>query len=133
MIDRLGTGVLITRSAPDKTMTTKPNLDLILVKASATALLTLALFRLPDLFRAIAQLIASLGYFLLADPAGETGAIASKLNQNIIASATGDLVAFAVLLLLARWMFGFPKFMRSAFMRADDSNRILEAESGPGE
>ena len=109
-------------------MTTKPSIDLILVKASATAIVTLALFRLPEVFRATVQLLTALITRQYVDSTGEAGAVISKLNQSYITSAIGDLIAFVVLLLLARWMFGVPKFMRSAFKCADDADKKYQAE-----
>jgi hypothetical protein len=103
------------------------SLDLILVKASGTALITLALFRLPDVFRAIAQLFMVMISRIFDDSSGEIDAMISKMNQSFISSAVGDLLAFAVLLLLARWMFGFPKFMRSAFRRSGEAVKSQDA------
>ena len=109
-------------------MTSKSHLDLILVKASGTAILTLALIRLPDIFRAIAQLVSGLLFMKVNDSTSEVGVLISKINQNYLASAFGDLTAFIVLVLLARWMFGFPRVMRSAFSRTDSSSNIQEVE-----
>lgn len=110
-------------------MNTKPYNDTFLVKAAGAAILIMALVKIPQVISAMAQIL----YFLISgtsgDQASATEQIAARLQQTVMATAIRDIIAFVLLLLLARWMFGFPKFMKSAFQRTDISSNARAAES----
>jgi len=97
-------------------METKHDWDCLLVKAMGIALVTVALTWLPEVFGALAQLAAAA--FSYGDHQDE---IWRKLQTQIISMAVGKVASFVVLLLLARWVFGYPKVLRKALKRVDDA------------
>lgn len=99
---------------------TKPNADYdeLLVKVSGMALLTVALVWLPEAIGAAVHLIGimlSHPSFELSD--GQMKEWLETTRTALIASSLGKVAAFAFLVGLSRWMFGFPPIIRRALAR----------------
>ena len=102
-------------------------LPAILVKIGGMVIFTLALFKLPKALAALVQFISSL--WLRAE-LGEVDGGADALVANAIhtsaASSIGNLLAFVILLLIARWLFSYPKILQNWFQKTDDAFRSNE-------
>lgn len=97
-------------------METKHDWDCLLVKAMGMALLTVALTWLPEVFGALAQLVVGLPAYD-AVPSD----IARKFHTQMISISVGKLASFIVLLLLACWVFSYPKILQKALKRVDEA------------
>ena len=100
-------------------LTDQKNWDVILVKISAMALLTVALTWLPEAVGSVFQIIGSLIYFVSSenDPT-DFEEMMRPYQMQLIGMGLGKLASFVVLLLLARWMFSYPPMVRRALARA---------------
>ena len=97
-------------------METKHDWDCLLVKAMGMVLVTVALTWLPDVFGGLTQLVVAL--FSSNHMHDE---ILRKWNAQVISIAVGKLASFVVLLLLARWVFGYPAILQKMLKRVDDA------------
>jgi len=103
--------------------------DEFLVKASGIALLTVALTWLPSAMGAAMQII-TYEWFQDKVYSGDSDMhkYLSKINTEMISFAVGKIMAFFVLLVLARWVFGYPQILRRAFQRTSQQPRETDAE-----
>jgi len=92
-------------------MKTQQDIDLILVKLCGTAILTVALIRLPGVFKSLAQLFTTLVVIIQDD----SGNLFSGMTKSFAGAAAAEIVAFGVLVLVARWVFRYPPFIRGLF------------------
>ena len=100
----------------NKMMGTKHDWDCLLVKAMGMALVTVALTWLPGVFGALAQLVVA------ASTSGfEQDEMLRKFNAQMISMSVGKLASFVVLLLLARWVFGYPAILQKMLKRVDEA------------
>ena len=97
-------------------METKHDWDCLLVKAMGIALLTVAFTWLPEVFGSVAQLVAAAVSY---NDAQED--ILRKFQIQFISTSVGKIVSFIVLLLLARWVFSYPKILQKALRKVDEA------------
>ncbi len=87
--------------------------DVLLVKISAMALLTVALVTLPQALGGLFTIIFSFSSYSLA---GNDDSIFANVVRpyriQMIGTAVGSFATFIVLLFLARWVSGYPSFIR---------------------
>jgi hypothetical protein len=98
----------------------QPDWDRILVKASGVALLTVALTWLPQALSAISILIWN-STIPGQEGLGEVGDMLRTYKRQMISSAIGQFIAFAVLVGIARWVLSYPKVIRRWLMSADST------------
>jgi hypothetical protein len=101
--------------APDHHMETKHDWDCLLVKAAGLALFTVACTWLPQAFGAVTQLVV--GTYMGDKLPREFQAF----QMQMTAISVGHVVSFVALLLLARWVFGYPKILQKALRRVDEA------------
>jgi len=88
------------------------DIDVVLIKTSGIALFTVAIAKLPSTIASAFQLIAALGYWTW-DSQAEWSGIGRQMNASFASVAAGNLLSFVILLLLARWVFGYPQILRN--------------------
>jgi hypothetical protein len=101
--------------------------DRILVKASGVALLTVALTWLPQALSAITILVCH-STIPGQEGLGEVGDMLRTYKRQMISSAIGQFVAFAVLVGIARWILSYPKILRRWLMAADSATIETNAQ-----
>lgn len=76
----------------------------------------------------------------LGEIEGDSEALVTNAIHASAAQSIGNLLAFVILLLTARWVFSYPKILRDWFRKTDDafcvieeSACITETESGSSE
>lgn len=103
--------------------------DELLVKAAGIALVTVALTWLPEALGAVAQIV-SIAVQQPMVPTGDSSLqeLHTKLYVQLMSVAVGKIVAFLILLVLARWMFGYPKIIRRALQRTSQQHSKADTE-----
>jgi len=103
--------------------------DVLIIKASGIALVTMALTWLPVALGSMVQIFA-VTWCQVSAYSGDGGyhELMTSLNIQTISSAVGEIVAFFILLVLARWVFGYPQILRRAFQRTSQQPRETDAE-----
>ena len=84
----------------------------ILVKASGLALVTVSLTWLPQVFAACAKLAVTMFQPETARGEGKIGEMMQAFQLQMTTTAIGEIVAFVVLVALARWIFSFPTILQ---------------------
>jgi hypothetical protein len=108
----------------------KTDWNKLLVKASGLALVTVALTWLPTVFGALAQIIFSILYWPdAADSDPKLNEVLNQVNATLLTTAIGKVVSFVVLVLLARWIMSYPRFIQSWISKTDTAER-KQAEQG---
>lgn len=99
------------------------DLDVLLVKVSAMALLTFALLMIPGAFGAAIQ-VAS---YPIMDPTKEYDRVEAlsefvrNAQMQLTVAAIGKIASCIVLLFLSLWMFSYPPIIRKALSRTSSS------------
>ena len=96
--------------------------DIVLVKSGGIALFILALARLPSAIGAIFQIIPAIIYWQWSADDGLGGNMMQEMNVKLISLSLGQMISFAVLLLLAKWVFGYPKILRKWLKRSEEAS-----------
>lgn len=96
-------------------METKHDWDCLLVKASGLALFTVALTWLPQAFGAVTQLVVPM-FMDVSSPE-----ILREFRMQMTAMSVGKIASFVAMLLLARWVFGYPKVLQKMLKRVDEA------------
>ena len=98
-------------------LTAQDDWDVLLVKISAMALLTIALTWLPQAIGSLIQIgTILLNYPLFGEIDTEAASYFKNLKMQLFGVVIGHLVSFATLLFLARWMFSYPVIIRKALL-----------------
>jgi hypothetical protein len=87
--------------------------DKILVKASGLALITVALTWLPQVLAAMTKLAAiTFQSGMVVRQEGKVGELIDTYQIQMVSNAIGDVLAFVVLVAIARWVLSFPKVLQ---------------------
>jgi hypothetical protein len=98
------------------------NSDVLLVKVSAMALLTVALVWLPQTVGGVFQIIAHLLYIKSFDgDPSDFAKMMKPVQMQLLGASVGKIASFIVLVFLARWMFSYPPIIRKALSRTQAS------------
>lgn len=102
--------------------TTNTDWNLFLVKGAGIALLTVALTWLPSALAGLMQIVFFC-FFMSTSYGGSAfeADVITQLNLSLASTAAGKIIGFVVLVLLARWIMGYPKLIQSWFARADSA------------
>lgn len=98
--------------------TTETQWDRILVKASGITLFTVALTWLPEAVGAAVKIVTMIYVSRTASHTGEKlDELVDTYNMQMTSNAVGQLLAFLLLLGIARWILGYPGFLRGWLQR----------------
>ena len=94
------------------------NSDVLLVKVSAMALLTVAIVWLPQAVGGVFQIVAHLFYITsFDDDTSDFAKMMKPVQMQLLGASVGKITSFIVLVFLARWMFSYPPIIRKALSR----------------
>lgn len=92
---------------------TETQWDQILIKASGITLFTVALTWLPDALGAAVKIVTMMYVSRTASHTGEKlDELVDTYNMQMTSNAVGQLLAFLLLLGIARWILSYPRFLR---------------------
>jgi ABC-type phosphate/phosphonate transport system permease subunit len=92
--------------------------DVILVKTSGLALITVALTWLPQALAAVVKIVSMMYVSrTYSQTDSKLDELVDTYNMQMTSTAMGELVAFLLLIGIARWILSYPKFLRGWLQR----------------